>query len=167
MILGIWRASFLIPLGSQNHRHEVVSCRSTITMSANEINLISMWFAMVVRSALAKNWLCFTLVWEWREDWVCKECLVTRICTYTWTSRWRLVWFNEVLFCEVKSYSKSFWVVVVNGKSLVFSHCVGWVWGGHLVSWCSSVWSCMISILHFQDLHFIKFVNLVFSYDFY
>ena len=61
MILGIWRASFLIPFlekeapGSQNHRHEVVSCHSTITMNANEINLISIWFAMIVRSALAKN----------------------------------------------------------------------------------------------------------------
>ena len=33
------------------------------------------------------------------------------------------------------------WVVIVGGISVVFSHSVDWVWGGRLVSWCSSLWS--------------------------
>ena len=45
--------------GSWNRRYELVSCRSTITVTANEINLISKGFAMIVRSASAENWLCF------------------------------------------------------------------------------------------------------------
>ena len=61
MIVGIWRASFLVSLleknapGSWNRRYEVVSCRSTKTMTANEINLISRWFAMIDFSALMEN----------------------------------------------------------------------------------------------------------------
>ena len=61
MIIGIWQASFLIPFlekeapGSRNYAHEVVSCCSTMTVTTNEINLISIWFAMIVRSALAEN----------------------------------------------------------------------------------------------------------------
>ena len=81
---------------------------STMTATAGETNLISKMFAVIACSALLENWSSITLVWEWREDCVWRECLVTRICTYTWTLRWSLVWFNEVLFCEVKSYSKSF-----------------------------------------------------------
>ena len=119
---------------------------STMTATAGEINLISKWFAMIACSALLENWSSINLVWEGREDCVWRECLVTRICTYTWTSRWSLVWFIEVLFCEVKSYS--FWVVIVGGMSVVVSHSVGWVWWGRLFFGCSSLWLCVIYVLH-------------------
>ena len=61
MIVGIWRASFLVPFlekkapGSWNCQYEVVSCYSTMTVTANKINLISRWFVMVVRSPSAEN----------------------------------------------------------------------------------------------------------------
>ena len=62
MIVGIWRASFLVSFlektapGSWNRRRqEVVSCRSTKTMNANEINLISRWLAMIDFSALVES----------------------------------------------------------------------------------------------------------------
>ena len=74
MIVGTWRASFFDPflekkaLASWNRGHEFVSCCSTMTVTADEINLISRWFVLIVRPALAENWLCFVLIWEWRED---------------------------------------------------------------------------------------------------
>ena len=70
----IWRASFLVPFlekktqGSWNRRHEVVSCCLTMTVTSNEINQILKWFVMIVRPASAEDWLCFVLIWEWRED---------------------------------------------------------------------------------------------------
>ena len=75
MIVGTWRASFFVPFlekkkapGSWNCGHEDVSCCSTMTVTANEINLISRWFVLIVRPASAENWLCFVIIWEWRED---------------------------------------------------------------------------------------------------
>ena len=56
MTVGIWRASLLVSFlekkapGSWSRRYEVVSYRSTKTMTDNEINLISRWFAMSVCS---------------------------------------------------------------------------------------------------------------------
>ena len=61
MIVGIWRASFPVPFlqkkarGSLNRRHEVVSCCSTMIVTANEINLISRCFVMIVRSPSAES----------------------------------------------------------------------------------------------------------------
>ena len=47
-------------------------------------SLLSVLFVFV------ENCFVFRLVCEWREVRVWKECLVTRICTYTWASRCHL-----------------------------------------------------------------------------
>ena len=89
---------------------------------------------------------CFDLDWEWREARVWRECPVTRICTYTWTSRWSFVCLNEVLGFEVKSYSKSFelWLWAA------YRMCSDILWVVRdevvLAVWCSSSWLCMIYI---------------------
>ena len=59
MIVGVWRTSILVPFlekeapGSWIGRHEV--CHSTMTVTANEIDLISKWLFMIVRSVSADN----------------------------------------------------------------------------------------------------------------
>ena len=115
----------------------------------------SIWFPNGLLWSFVLVWcgeLCFDLVWEWREAWVLRECLVTRICTY-WTSMWSLVWFNEVLCCDVKSYFKSFelwlWAAYRLCLAILWIECDGIV----LVSYCSSSWLCMIYITALYNLH--------------
>ena len=46
----------------------------------------------------------------------------------------------------------------VGGISVVFSHSVSWMWWGRVVFECSSLWLCVIYILHIYDLHFIFYI---------
>ena len=86
MTVDIWRALFLVLFLEKR----AVVC-STMAATVGEINLISKWFAMIVCSAWAENWIDYHIVWEWHEDHVWRECLVARICAYTWISRWSLI----------------------------------------------------------------------------
>ena len=116
----------------------------------------SIWFPNGLLWSLVldrRRELCFDLVWEWSETRVWRECLVTRICTYTWTSRWSLVWFNGVLCFGIKSYFKSFelwlWAAYRLFLAILWIECDGVVF----VSWCSSLWLCVIYITALCNLH--------------
>ena len=85
------------------------SCDNDWVFATKSI-LISEWLAMSGFSVLrGELLLCLILAWEWRGDcaWRGDAWLLGSVRTLG-SSRWSLVWFNEVLFCEVKSYSKSF-----------------------------------------------------------
>ena len=136
-----------------------------MTLSANKINLISKWFVMIVCLVRSRE-LCFDLVWEWHEARVWRECLVTWICTYTWTSRWPLVWFNEV-HCDVKEYFKYFqlllWAAYRLCLAILWNQCVRVV----LFSWYSSSWLCVIYFTALIILFKRKvLVSSAFSYAF-
>ena len=113
-------------------------------------------FAMWVLFAFVENCFVISLIWEWREIRVWKGCLVTRICTYTWTSRWSLVWFNEVLRCEVKSKSFKLWLCAACRLWLIAILFVRVVMGS------SSLWMFVLVAVcdlctAYYDLHFIDF----------
>ena len=100
-----------------------------------------------------ENCFVFSLVWEWREVLVWKECLVTRICTYTWASRWSLVRFNEVLFCEVKSYFKSFESWLWAACRLCFSHSFVQIRMGSSILWMFVLVVVVDLSTAYYDLH--------------
>ena len=54
-----------------------------------------------------RNIAILNLVWERQVVRLWMQCLVTWICTYTWTSRWPLFCSMDFLFCDAKSFSKS------------------------------------------------------------
>ena len=61
----------------------VVSSHDNDWVFATNSNLISEWLTMTGFSVSCREHFWVDLVWEWRGDCAWRECLVTRICTYT------------------------------------------------------------------------------------